>query len=649
MILTLGLALAGVQVPVEGLLTAADGTPMNGTVQATFTLHDLASGGTDAYDETLALAVSDGRFAAVLGSSKTLPDSVFLSDRTLWLSVTVGGVSTSRVAIGAAPYAVRADRADTAALADAATLLGTYPASAFRLASDAIPWSSLDLDVGTPAGFGLVASNDTLSVNTTALDGRYARTGTAIQPLAASAAPHACDSATLAGTLYFDSTLGSLQVCNGSRWASLSDSVTGTVLAEISGATALSASGAVTAGWTAAGGELALANAATADLVVANGQTTTLPSGTHVYRNVTVQTGGTLTTDAWNGTQGGSLSLTVTGTFSVQSGATVNLRGKGYRGGTAISTRSSHGMSGESYTGLGVRTNCTRNGGGGGGGQTDAGNYGEAGGGASYGTVGAEGITRYTGCNSQAGLTYGDDDITVLHLGSGGGSAGTDGDKSGWGGDGGAGGGALRVDASQIVIAGTIDVRGADGGSYRVESDNGGGGGGSGGSVRLWANGLQIASTGVIDATGGAGGPHANANPGGIGGHGRIYVAGNTLTQSGTLNGTARKTVTGAGVPPLPALEGTYISPPINNATGGAPARVDVFLRNANRGAAVSICGASSSAEALSSTTCWRGVAPSGAVPTLPATAWLRVRVDVAGSDSSTSGVPSISGFRIVR
>jgi hypothetical protein len=663
-------AWAGILVPVQGVLLDGGGAPMHGTADLTFSLYDAASGGNLRFDEVLAVDLVDGRFSAVLGSSEVLTDAVFKSDRDLWLSVAVGAQSPSdRVAIGTTPYASRAAWADGAALADLATnatnaqsavnattaenatSLGGQPASAYLRRTETIPWTSLDLDQGTPAGWGLRAISDTLSVSTTDLDARYVANGGAFRALTQASEPFACNQAGLAGSMYYDSALLKLRFCNGSRWVAVDDTTSGATLVDVSGSTALTASGSSFSGWTASGGLLNLSVAALEDLIVTTGQSVTLAAGTHTYRDVVIQSGATLTVAAWDGTTGGKIELVVGGTFEVQAGGTVNLRGKGSRGGTALSARSSHGMSGESLAGLGVRTPCTRNAGGGGGGQTDVGNYGQAGAGGGYGTAGTDGITRYTGCNSQGGAVYGDDDITVLYLGAGGGSAGTDGDKSGWGGDGGRGGGSIRIDANRAIISGTIDARGDNGGDFRVESDNGGGGGGAGGAVRIWADTLTVASTGVIHATGGAGGTHSNANPGGVGGHGRIYLGGRLLTMSGTLNGTARKQVSGIAPPTLPAVEGTYLSAPIENTGGAAPSRLDVFMNRPVRSSlVVSVCGATTSS-GTNDPACWRGVANSGAVPSLPAYAWLRVRVQVVGLDDSgvTAEPFQLSGFRFTR
>ncbi|MBS1635568.1 MAG: gliding motility-associated C-terminal domain-containing protein [Bacteroidetes bacterium] len=54
------------------------------------------------------------------------------------------------------------------------------------------------------------------------------------------------------------------------------------------------------------------------------------------YNSLTVNSGGVLTTDTWNGTIGGILSAEVDGNTVVNSGGTINANGLGFRGGVAV-------------------------------------------------------------------------------------------------------------------------------------------------------------------------------------------------------------------------------------------------------------------------------------------------------------------------
>ncbi|PIU98221.1 hypothetical protein COS61_02705, partial [Candidatus Wolfebacteria bacterium CG03_land_8_20_14_0_80_40_12] len=50
------------------------------------------------------------------------------------------------------------------------------------------------------------------------------------------------------------------------------------------------------------------------------------------YTNVTVQNNGSLTASAWDGKKGGVLAFYASGAVDVQTGASINMQGMGYRG-----------------------------------------------------------------------------------------------------------------------------------------------------------------------------------------------------------------------------------------------------------------------------------------------------------------------------
>lgn len=121
---------------------------------------------------------------------------------------------------------------------------------------------------------------------------------------------------------------------------------------------------------------------------------------------------------------------------------------------------------------------------------------GAGGGGGSFGTEG-----RPAPAGGSAGPRYGNDLLDPLLGGSGGGggAASNDGTFAG-GGGGGAGGGAVRIECpNDIVVNGTIDANGGNGGP---STDAGPGGGGSGGAIHLVAGG-RIRVTGRLQAAGG--------------------------------------------------------------------------------------------------------------------------------------------------
>lgn len=307
------------------------------------------------------------------------------------------------------------------------------------------------------------------------------------------------------------------------------------------------------------------------------------------FTDVTVD--GELTCNAWNGSDGGILFFRATDTVTVNATGSINANGKGYRGGTQYGSSHGGGQAGESFLGIGGEGGhytsdphgkiggggaayAGYNGGvgrgSGGGGSTsgtialgDA-NLGGAGGGggghagsaggAGYGTFGyggnsysnsnngqnggeyfsGNGGNNYTGGGGGGGGTYGEQTLTKLYLGCGGGCGGHhNGYTPGFGGN---GGGILYIAATSINNQGNISSNannGNNGGYY-----SGGGGGGAGGS--LYLNGHSFTSSQDIYSNGGNGGngSYSGVNAGN-GGQGRIRIDYHTYSNTGTMSPVA--------------------------------------------------------------------------------------------------------------
>ena len=235
------------------------------------------------------------------------------------------------------------------------------------------------------------------------------------------------------------------------------------------------------------------------------------------YNNVTINSGVTLTASPWDGLKGGVLYFKALGTVS--NSGSLNMSGKGYRGGLSYS---GYGYQGESFNGLGAYQAVSNNSGGGGAGIGSACHI-AAGGGGSYGADGACGSAGYFSCSGsgdgsanctvncgRGGAAYGTSTLAQLYFGSGGGGGAHN--ISGSDGNGGNGGGIILIQAGNINNAGTMvsaGVKGVDG-DYKVNygsyTDSGaGGGGGAGGSIYLIGQDLALGSS-SITAAGGAGG-----------------------------------------------------------------------------------------------------------------------------------------------
>ncbi|KAJ5077600.1 bonus isoform c-related [Anaeramoeba ignava] len=251
-----------------------------------------------------------------------------------------------------------------------------------------------------------------------------------------------------------------------------------------------------------------------------------------VCEQLIIKNGGVLTVKPWDGTSGGTLKIYAKQRVVIEKGGRIDLSGKGYRGGDAVA-QSFNGKAnqGESYLGYGGDDQVANSGGGGAGlGSSAFGGFGGGGGG--YGDQGKDAeANRYSGQlhpGAKGGEIYGDEKISTLYLGSGGGSGHpySNGQTKGKGGN---GGGAIFIQSRSLSNDGEILCNGENGEDAVNSTYGSGGGGGSGGSILIIAN---LTNNGTISAKGGLGGKaFPSASPGinssgGAGGDGRIAVFG---------------------------------------------------------------------------------------------------------------------------
>ncbi len=293
---------------------------------------------------------------------------------------------------------------------------------------------------------------------------------------------------------------------------------------------------------------------------------------------------------AWNGSVGGVLAFDVTGALNLNS-VTVDVSGKGFRGGAGrsltgtgtgtsadyrtLATNRANGSKGEGSAGTpryvnnaGALLDTTVEGypngsygkgapanAGGGGTDDDGVNNDENTGGGGGANGGAGGMGGY-GWSAPASPGRGIGGATVtssasrLVLGGGGGAAstnnGTGSPGSGFASSGAAGGGLIMVRAGSLIGTGTFNASGSA--ANNTVTYDGGGGGGAGGTVMVYAgsglSGLSVTANGGTGGTntGGGFGPHG---PGGGGGGGYVLttaaLAGCTV--SGGNNGTTEGSV----------------------------------------------------------------------------------------------------------
>lgn len=271
-----------------------------------------------------------------------------------------------------------------------------------------------------------------------------------------------------------------------------------------------------------------------------------IPDGAQ-YRNVTLQNGAHVTSEAANG-----LLLKAAGTLSVCATCSITMAGKGYAGGApkldAANPKPGNG-------GLkGGGTVLAPGAGGGGGGHKAEGTPGSTGNNSVPGSGGdPSGDASFSG----VGTTY-------LNGSGGGGGGGGAGSGGGTGGAGGNGGGYIRIAADKIIVNGSVTAAGAVGSAGTPNA--GGGGGGAGGGIWLTTETLTLATPNVLNVAGGAGGAGGTAsNAGGAGSPGRIRIDADSATNSpveyaGASTGRVTAVSYDAANRPLDTVEGARVT-----------------------------------------------------------------------------------------
>lgn len=168
--------------PVEGYLTAADGTPIDGPTTLRFSLYAGASDATALYSEEIVATVTKGFFAVYLGEVSPLSLAIIRDAPALYLGMGVMNEAelTPRVLLATMPFAAVAEYCK-----DAETVNGASAAD-FALAAHRHSWSDLD-DVPADladgdqnttygAGNGLVLTGNSFSVDPGSVQSRV--TGT---------------------------------------------------------------------------------------------------------------------------------------------------------------------------------------------------------------------------------------------------------------------------------------------------------------------------------------------------------------------------------------------------------------------------------------------------------------------------------------
>ncbi|MFH1438221.1 MAG: hypothetical protein ABIJ56_21110 [Pseudomonadota bacterium] len=179
--------------PVQGVLTDAEGDPVSGATSFTFSIYDNEAGGEALWTETLSALVEEGVFTVYLGEVESIDMAMFRDYSDLWLGVQVAGdEEMPRVYLGSTPFSGYAEYCGNVPghAHSYADITGTVPDTALPAATAVGPQSceGTDVVVGIDisgalvcaggggneylAGSGLALTGNTFSVDPTAVQSR---------------------------------------------------------------------------------------------------------------------------------------------------------------------------------------------------------------------------------------------------------------------------------------------------------------------------------------------------------------------------------------------------------------------------------------------------------------------------------------------
>lgn len=187
-LIALSVALTGTPprtVTTQGLLRNSAGLVVDGTYAVTFRLYAESTGGSPFWQETRSLNVTDGAFAAELGTVQPLPEGAFAAELP-WVEFVVGNEPPlPRRPLTSAPHAIQADVANDVTCVGCVTATETSFMPAACTSGQVLKWGAAGWTCGSDVDSTYSGANFALSAKGCAAGSVMTGISTAGEPICA--------------------------------------------------------------------------------------------------------------------------------------------------------------------------------------------------------------------------------------------------------------------------------------------------------------------------------------------------------------------------------------------------------------------------------------------------------------------------------
>jgi hypothetical protein len=190
-------------VTTQGLLRNSAGLVVDGTYAVTFRLYAESTGGSPFWQETRSLNVTDGAFAAELGTVQPLPEGAFAAELP-WVEFVVGNEPPlPRRPLTSAPHAIQADVASDVTCVGCVTATETSFMPAACTSGQVLKWGAAGWTCGSDVDSTYSGANFALSAKGCAVGSVMTGISTAGEPICANLSTGSCIGFSLGSNMTF--------------------------------------------------------------------------------------------------------------------------------------------------------------------------------------------------------------------------------------------------------------------------------------------------------------------------------------------------------------------------------------------------------------------------------------------------------------